>query len=83
MTVREIVRLICDESGMNISKLAEAAGMSQGNLSRAISRDHEEGMTMKVCTFLKLLRSADAQLTVITPRGDEIYVDDDYISYGE
>ncbi len=81
MTVREIIRILCDESGMNISKLAEAAGMSQANLSRAISADHEEGMTMKVCTLLKLLRCADAQISVITPRGDEYPLDDEFISY--
>jgi AraC-like DNA-binding protein len=81
MTVREIIHILCTESEMSISTLAEEAGMNQGNLSRAISADHEEGMTMKVCTLLKLLRCADAQISVITPRGDEYPLDDEFISY--
>ena len=80
MTVREIIKIVCDEAGLTLSELADRAGMSQGNLSRSISQDREEGMGMKVSTFLKLLKSADAQLTVITPRGDDVYVDDEFIS---
>lgn len=81
MTVREIVHILCDESGMTVSKLAETAGMSQASLSRAISKDNLEGMNMKVSTFLKILRSADAQLSVVSPRGEEYDVDDEYITY--
>ena len=74
MTVREIVKIACEDNEMNLSQLANLVGMSQGNLSHAIKR-LDGGMNMKVATLLDLLNHTDSTIIIETSAGIKYILD--------
>ena len=76
MTVREIIRACCKDAGITLTDLAERVGMSQSNLSKAISRgaDGTEGEGMRASTLIKLVEAAGGEILVETQK-EEYYLD--------
>lgn len=77
MTVREILMAICEENDMTLTEMGKDCGMTQSNLSHLIDARHEEGMNMKISTFLRLLDALGAQLVVQTDTEEEYVVEDE------
>lgn len=77
MTVREILMTICEENDMTLTELGRDCDMSQSNLSHRIDARHEEGMNMRVSTFVRLLDALGAQLVVQTDTEEEYVVENE------
>lgn len=75
MTVREVIKALCEECDMTLAQLAEDAGMSQGNLSRAISLKDGGGMSMRVDTLVRLIHETGGDLAVISPDNETYFID--------
>ena len=77
VTVRETIMSCCKDRKISLTDLAEMVGMTQGNLSRAISRavDGTEGSGMKVSTFIKLIEAAGGEIFIQSCVNEEYYLD--------
>lgn len=62
MTVKEIVKAICEEKGISTRDLAEHLNIAQSSVVHTISRN--DGMSMKVENLVKWLGELDYQIIV-------------------
>lgn len=73
MTVKEVIMTCCKDNDMSLSGLAAETEMNQGNLSHLIGK--ENGMNMKVSTFLKLVEAAGGGIVVKTIEERDLNLD--------
>lgn len=84
MTVKDFVSMVCQEQEITQTALADRLGIKKQNLKNTLSRDN--GMGMRLSTFIKWLDRMEYQL-VVEPLngGDEAIIDgdDDSFLFGE
>lgn len=69
MTVRDAIKEICHRESMTLQDVAGHSDMTQSNISHLISEKRNEGMDMRISTFLKILQTLDAELVIIDSNG--------------
>lgn len=76
MTVRDFVSMVCQEQEITQTALANRIGITKQNLKNTLSR--ENGMNMRLSTFVKWLDRMEYQL-VLEPLngGEEAIIDGD------
>lgn len=74
MTVKNLINLYCKERGITQTALAQQIEVSKQSLHTTLSRDN--GMSMRLSTFIKWLNKMDYQI-VVEPinDGEEVLLD--------
>lgn len=80
MTVRDIVYSACMAKNLKLTNVAARVNMLDASLSRMLSRDKDEGMKMRLDTFLKLMEALDLEVIVQDPWSE---IDDEYVLDGD
>lgn len=62
MTVKEIIKVICEKKGISTYDLAERLNIAQSSVAHTISR--KDGMNMKVENFVKWVGELDYQIAI-------------------
>lgn len=74
MTVKDLISLYCKERGITQTALAQQIEVSKQNLHITLSRDN--GMGMKLSTFIKWLDKMDCQIVIESLNdGEEVILD--------
>lgn len=62
MTVKEIIKVICEKKGISTYDLAEHLNIAQSSVVHTVSRN--DGMSMKVENLVRWLGELDYQITI-------------------
>lgn len=75
MTVKEIIKAICEEKGISTYDLAEHLNIAQSSVVHTINRN--DGMSMKVENLVRWLGELDYQITIqpMFEDGEELVLD--------
>ncbi len=74
MTVKDLISQYCREQNITQTALAEQIEVSKQNLHITLSRDN--GMGMKLSTFIKWLDKMDCQIVIeLLNSGEEVILD--------
>lgn len=71
MTVKNFIYTLCIKNGMTQTEMANNLGVSKSNLYNALNRD--DGMNMRLSTFIDWLDNIDCQLFIEDLNSDEEY----------
>jgi len=77
MTVRDVTIILCEKYGVSQNELAERIGCARTTIATQLSRNN--GMGMRVETFMKILDALDCQIVISQPDPDS----DDFLLDGE
>ena len=77
MTVKELITVVCERSGITVSELADKLQINKSTVSHTLSRN--DGMSMKVENLVKWLEALDYQIVIMSPADDEeLILDGEY-----